>query len=211
MVSNNPYNDVEQNLAFYKRATNIGQNYQFFRIKYVKYKFIARYNTFQATTAEANAFPIPLLYHRLDKAGALPTNTTIGNLKAMGCKPVRFTKDITVTWSPGVSIVTGNDQNAIAAATGVKISPWLMTNKAPEQALWAANDTDHKGLYWYMETAALPGDGTYEFDAEVEVMFEFKQPLSNVPDQDPTPATPARLHANRPAWKPSPEQLALNV
>lgn len=185
MTSNNPYSDVEQNLGFYERASAIAKNFQFFRIKYIKYTFIARYNVFQGNTNETTAFPMPQLYHRIDKAGALPTNTGINELKAMGCKPYKFTKNLIVAWKPGVSIATGNDVNALTLNTGVRVSPWLMTNKAPQQAGWAVNDTDHKGLYWEMETAGLPGDGTYEYDAEVEVVFEFKQPLQATPEGQP--------------------------
>lgn len=209
MQSNVPLRDVEQNLGFYKRATNIGQNYQFFRIRYVKYKFIARYNTYQATTAEANAFPIPLLYHRIDKGGALPSTTSIGQLKSMGCKPMRFTKDIIVTFKPGVSVVTDNNGNTAALPTKAIISPWLLTNRSVEQPLWAVNDTDHKGLYWYMETAALPGDGTYTYDCEVEVMFDFKKPLGDVADANAPVATNANVFRQTSFWTPSAEQLAL--
>lgn len=194
MVSNAPFSDLEQNLGDYKRASQIAQNYQFFRIKYIKYKFIARYNTFQATTAEANAFPIPLFHYMIDKGGALPTATSLAQLKNEGAVPIRFTKDIVVTWKPGVSFVTENNIAAAQYGTGFRISPWLMTNRQVEQANWAPNDTDHKGIYWYMETAALPGDGTYEYDAEVEVFFEFKKPLMPVP----TGAAPA-IKAN--AWQ----------
>ena len=208
MVSNAPFRDVEQNLGFYARASAIGANYQFFRIRYVKYKFIARYNTFQATTSEATAFPIPLFYHRIDKGGALPSNTSIGQLKAMGCKPMRFTKDITVQFAPGVSVVTDNNNNTAALPTKPMISPWLLTSRTVELPAWAPNDTDHKGLYWYMETAALPGDGTYEFDCEVEVMFDFKNPLGSVQDASAPPATNANTLRQVTYWKPSPEQLA---
>jgi len=191
MQSNTPLADVEQNLAFYKRASAIAQNYQFFRIRYIKYKFIARYNTFQATTAEATAFPIPLFYHRLDKGGSLPNITSIGQLKAMGSKPIRFTKDIIVAFKPGVSVVTDNNANTAALPTKPVISPWLLTNKSVEQPGWLPNDTDHKGLYWYLETAALPGDGTYSYDCEVEVMFDFKQPLAVTSDSNAQPALKA--------------------
>jgi len=209
MQSNVPLRDVEQNLGFYKRAQSIGQNYQFFRIRYVKYKFIARYNTFQATTAEANAFPIPMFYSRVDKGGALPDTTSIGQLKSMGCKPIRFTKDILVTFKPGVSIVTDNNANTQALPTLPKISPWLLTNRSVEQPVWAANDTDHKGLYWYMETAALPGDGSYTYDCEVEVMFDFKKPLGSVDDAAAPKAINANVFRQLKSWTPSPEQLAL--
>jgi len=185
MTSNNPYSDLEQNLGDYARAKAIAENYQFFRIKYIKYTFIARYNVYQGNTNEATAFPMPQLYFQIDKSGALPTNTGIAQLKEMGCKPHKFTRNLVVAWKPGVSIATGNAVNALTLNTGVRISPWLMTNKAPEQAGWAVNDTDHKGLYWWMETAGLPGDGTYEYDAEVEVVFEFKKPLGQVDANQP--------------------------
>lgn len=177
MVSNAPFSDVEQNLGLYKRASAIAANYQFFRVKYIKYKFIARYNTFQATTNEASANPIPLLHYMIDKGGALPTGTSLVQLKAMGAVPIRFTKDISVVWKPGVAITTENAQNTAQYSTAYKVSPWLMTNKEPGLAGWTVNDTDHKGLYWYLESVGLPGDGTYEYDAEVEVFFEFKKPL----------------------------------
>lgn len=181
MSSNTPYKDIEQNLGLYKRASQIAQNYQFFRIKYIKYKFLCRYNTYQATTAEATAFPLPYLHYMIDKAGALPTATSIAQLKAEGSVPVKFTKDLTVAWKPGVSLTTEAANSTQQYSTAYKVSPWLMTNLEPGQAGWTVNDTDHKGLYWYMETAGLPGDGSYEFDAEVEVFFEFKKPLLETP------------------------------
>jgi len=208
MSSNTPYSDVEQNLGFYKRASAIAANYQFFRIRYIKYKFIARYNTFQATTAEATAFPIPMFYSRIDKGGALPSATSLGQLKAMGCKPIRFTKDILVTFKPGVSVVTDNNANTAALPTKPVISPWLLTSRTVEQPVWAPNDTDHKGLYWYMETAALPGDGSYEFDCEVEVMFDFKNPLGTVTDANAPPAIRANTCRKTVGWQPSAEQIA---
>jgi len=208
MSSNTPYSDVEQNLGFYKRASAIAANYQFFRIKHIKYKFIARYNTFQATTAEANAFPIPLFYNRIDKGGALPNTTSIGQLKAMGCRPIRFTKDIMVSFAPGVSLVTDNNNNTAALPTKPLISPWLLTSRTVELPAWAPNDTDHKGLYWYMETPALPGDGTYEYDCEVEVMFEFKKPLGAVDDANAQPAVKAHTLRQTTFWQPSAQQIA---
>lgn len=185
MSSNTPYKDIEQNLGLYKRASQIAQNYQFFRIKYVKYKFLCRYNTYQATTAEATAFPLPYLHYMVDKAGALPTGTSIAQLKAEGAIPIKFTKDLTVAWKPGVSLTTEAANSTAQYSTAYKVSPWLMTNLQPGEANWVVNDTDHKGLYWYMETATLPGDGTYEFDAEVEVFFEFKKPLLTVATGQP--------------------------
>jgi len=98
MTSNNPYSDVEQNLLDYERAENIAKNYQFFRIKYIKYTFLARYNVFAGQTNEAIAFPMPQLYFMIDKSGSLPTNTSIQQLKEMGAKPHKFTKNTIVAW-----------------------------------------------------------------------------------------------------------------
>ena len=185
MQSNTPYSDTEQNLGDYPRASAIAKNYQFFRIKYIKYKFIARYNTFQGTSNEANAFPIPYMYTMVDKGGALPTTTTIAQLKGEGARPIKFTRDINVAWKPGVSIMTSNNENTAVLGTSYKISPWILTNRSTENNTWAVNDTDHKGLYWYLECAALPGDGTYSYDAEVTVCFEFKKPLVVPPSGAP--------------------------
>lgn len=181
MISNTPYKDIEQNLGDFMRASSIAGSYQEFRMKYIKYKFIARYNTFQASTNETTVFPIPLLYTRIDTAGALPTTTSITQLKEMGCKPVRFTKDLLRSWAPGVQLGVSNAGTTAILATKPMISPWLMTNKSADTAGWNVNDTDHFGLYWFMETAGLPGDGTYEYDAEVEVGFEFRKPLAQPP------------------------------
>lgn len=178
MISNVPYKDTEQNLGDFMRASAIAASYQEFRVKYIKYHFIARYNTFQASTNESTVFPIPLLYTRIDKAGALPSTTSITQLKEMGCKPVRFTKNQVRAWAPGVQLGTSNAVGTAVLPTKPLISPWLMTNKTVDTAGWDVNDTDHFGLYWFMETAGLPGDGTYEYDAEVEIGFEFRKPLA---------------------------------
>lgn len=182
MSSNQIYFDLEQRLTYYKRASLIAANYQYFRIKYIKYRFLCRYNTYTATTNEAQATPIPFLYTAVDKGGSLPANTDITQLKAMGCKPTRFTRDIVRAFKPAVALAASNNNDTTVAATRYNVSPWLMTNKDPEAVPWVANDTDHRGLWWYMQTPALPGDGTYEYDCEIEVCFQFKKPMSEIGD-----------------------------
>lgn len=176
MTSNTPLADMEQNLRDYPRASSIASNYQLYKILQVKYTFKPRYDTFAASTTGDNG--IPHLYYMIDKAGALPTNTSIVQLKAMGAKPHRFDdKPIVVKWKPGIQL----EGDAGAAFTGVGtkpiISPWLNTNQEPDQPNWTASITNHMGLYWYLEANNLAGDGTYEYDADVEVQFQFKKPL----------------------------------
>lgn len=198
LQSNTAYQDLEQQLATYARAKALAAQFQFFRMKYIKYRFISRYTTFQATTNEATAFPLPYLYYMVDKAGALPTNTGIAALKEMGAKPHKFIGTITTAYKPGVSIAASAQDNVAILATSYKVSPWLMTNRSPQQPVWQANVTDHRGLYWYLETiGGLPGDGTYSYDCEVEVVFEFKKPLSSYvnPNKPPVEATPVKTLA----------------
>jgi len=64
-------------------------------------------------------------------------------------------------------------------------------------------------LYWYMETAALPGDGSYTYDCEVEVMFDFKKPLGSVADANAPKAVNVNTFRQTSFWQPSAEQLAL--
>lgn len=177
MTSNNMFSDIEQNIGDYPRAKALAPFYQFYRVKYIKYKFLNRYNQFLATTNETTATPMPYLHYQIDKSGSLPTATTIGMLKAEGTRPILFNKPVTVVWRPGVTIAVSNADNTSLQGNMAKISPWLMTNKTAGTAGFTLNDVDHKGLYWYLETlGGLPGDGTYEFDAEVEIAFEFKKP-----------------------------------
>lgn len=189
MTSNNMFSDIEQNIGDYPRAKALAAYYQFYRIKYIKYKFLNRYNQFLATTNETVATPIPYLHFMIDKSGSLPTNTTIGMMKAEGAVPKKFTQPITVAWKPGVTLGVSNADNTAILGNRAAISPWLMTNKTAGSAGFTINDADHKGLYWYLETlGGLPGDGTYEFDAEVEVFFEFKKPNYPIGASVGTPA-----------------------
>lgn len=174
MTSNTPYLDIEQNLRDYARASSIASNYQMFRIRQVKYTFKPRYDTFAASTTGDNG--IPHLYYMVDRAGALPTNTGILQLKAMGAKPHRFDdKPIIVKYKPGVQLQGDAGTGFTGVGTKPMISPWLNTNQQPDQPNWVASVTNHLGLYWYLEANNLAGDGTYEYDCSVEVQFEFKK------------------------------------
>lgn len=184
LTSNTPLSDMEQNLRDYVRASSIASNFQMFRIRQVKYTFKPRYDTFAASTTGDNG--IPHLYYMIDRAGALPTNTGIAQLKAMGSKPHRFDdKPIIVKFKPGVQLVGDAGPSFADVGTKPLISPWLNTNQQPDQPNWVASLTNHMGLYWYLEANNLAGDGTYEYDVSVELQFEFKKASYPSPASQP--------------------------
>jgi len=185
--------DVESNQMYgpncigldqYPRAQSIARNYQEYRITKVKVTFKPQFDTFAATTDAATALRIPHLYYMIDKAQAIPINSNLAVLKAMGAKPRRFDdKDIVVQWSPGVQLSANTGAN-VAVLSKPLISPWLSTNATPDAA-WTASSVDHAGIFHYLEAGALPGDGQYEYSVDVEVQFQFRKPLLVVSNTDP--------------------------
>lgn len=168
----------------FPRAVNIAKNYQEYRITKVKVTFKPQFDTFAVTTNSANAIRVPNLFYMIDKTQAIPLNATLATLKAMGAKPHRFDdKNIVVQWSPGVQL-SANTGALVAALTKPLISPWLNTNATPD-ATWTPSTVDHAGIFHYLEAGGLPGDGTYEYDVDVECQFQFRKPLLVVPSSAP--------------------------
>jgi len=176
VTTNTMYGPNTIGLDQFPRATQIAKCYQEYRITKVKVTFKPQFDTFAVTTNASAAIRVPNLYYMIDKAQSLPLNTTLGTLKAMGAKPHRFDdKNVVVQWSPGVQL-SANTGALVAALTKPLISPWLNTNATPD-ATWTPSSVDHAGIFHYLEAGGLPGDGTYEYDVDVECQFQFRKPL----------------------------------
>jgi len=94
-------------------------------------------------------------------------------LKAMGARPRQIDeKPISISWSP--TVLTVDETLAGPLPAQYKTSPWLATS-VPNVA--------HLGVYWYVEQQF----GALQYQAEIEVQFEFKKPL-----WDSVSATPAK-------------------
>lgn len=162
-------------LADFPRASAIAANYASFKIA----KITMRYKPLSDTYIPgAGAAGVPYHYHQLDKSGAMPSNTTLENLKQMGSKPKRFDdKTITVSWKPAV-LTADLTLAGIGATAGAqyKLSPTLSTNAnaGNPAAAWSPSVVDHLGIFWYVAQANGVGN---QYEVEVEVQFYFMRPL----------------------------------
>lgn len=179
LESNQMYGPSIFNLSQFPRAAAIARNFQQYRVTKVKYTFKPLFDTFIATTNQASQITVPYFHFMIDKNGSLPTTTTIDTLRAMGSKPRRFDdKSIVVQWSPGYPI---SSENSVAGTldplSKSYISPWLNTNDTAGGVGWNVSQAPLYGLWYYLDTESMPGDGQYEYAVSVEVQVQFRKPL----------------------------------
>lgn len=175
--SNTMYGNAYVSLGEFPRSSLISEAYQEYRITNVKWTFKPQFDTFIANTDATTAYRVPQLHYMIDKAATLPPTTTFADLVAMGAKPHRFDdKNITVSYAPGVVLGVDAAGSATIKSAMKKVSPWLSTTDAID-ASWAVSTAQHNGLFYYLDAAALPGDGVYEYSVSVEVQVEFRKPF----------------------------------
>jgi len=164
-VTNQMYEAHQIQLADYARALTVASAYQFYRLKYVKITYKFPYDTFgQGLGANASR---PNFYYMLDKAGAIPLGINLEGLKQMGARPRGCDeKPIHISWAP--TVLTVDETLAGPLPSQYKTSPWLSTD-VPNVA--------HNGVYWYIEQQFPAGGPGFEYQAEIEVQFEFKKPI----------------------------------
>lgn len=166
-------------LTDYPRAVQAAAAYQHYRITKVRITFKPTSDTF---IAAAGSVSKPNLYFMIDKSGAIPTNVSLEGLKGMGARPRQLDeKNMSIQWSPSVleSVMYASGGVGAGSSSKYKISPWLTTtaqNVSP--GAFVASGIDHLGIYWYVEQTLNPIG--YQYQAEVEVQFQFKKPLINM-------------------------------
>lgn len=170
-ATNTLYDFRNCDLASFDRAVNIASEYQHYRIKKITLTLKPTFDTYQQAAGGGSR---PNVYYMIDKSGSLPDNLTLEAMKQMGAKAHRFDeKPFTISWRPSVLTGDTNAPGALASAQ-YKISPWLSTNRNPLVNPWAASTIDHLGVFWYVEQLFVGG---VQYNAEVEVQFQFKKPL----------------------------------
>jgi len=161
-------------LAF-DRAQTVGQAYQEFRIRYIKFTFQPAADTFPVVAGNV----IPQMYFMVDRLNSIPTGIVEQNFKDMGCRPVRFdAKNIVVAFKPSVLVADYTAANVVTAAQK-SISPWLSTNKNSGNAAspaWAPSEVDHTGLVVFV-TKSNPTSVPCPFKVDIELVFDFRKPL----------------------------------
>lgn len=158
-------------LEDYDRAIQVAQAYQHYRIKKITLTLKPTFDTYQQGVGTGSR---PNLYYMIDKSGSIPANVTLEGLKQMGAKAHRFDeKPFTISWRP--SVLTGDaTAPGVLGASQYRISPWLSTAARPLDVPWAPSVVDHLGIFWYVEQLF---NGTVQYNAEIEVQFQFKKPL----------------------------------
>lgn len=172
------------NQPTFDRAQSVAAAFQEFRIKYVKIIFKPSADTF--TPAAGNT--IPQLYFQMNKYASVPTNANLQTLLDMGCRPVRFDdKNIMRAYKP--CVLLGADTappGFIVNAQKPLTTPWLSTNALAQNpaATWSPSAVEHLGCLFYV-TKINPATPTLNYTIDVELVFQFRRPLSVVGDSVP--------------------------
>lgn len=171
--------------ATFNRAQQVAACFQEFRIKYVKLTFKPSGDTFIPTAGNV----IPQLYFQMNKYASIPTNANLQTLLDMGCRPIRFDdKNIVRAWKP--CVLLGADTappGFIVNAQQIKVTPWLTTNATAQNpgATWSPSSVEHLGCVFYVQKMN-PLTPTINYNVDVEVVFQYRKPLSTVGDSAPT-------------------------
>lgn len=172
------------NQTVFNRSQAVAQNFQQYRIKYVKLIFKPAADTFSPTAGNQ----IPQLYFLMNKAQSVPTTATVQSMLDMGCRPIRFDdKNIIRAYKP--TVLLGADTTAVGAATVVSrvlTTPWLSTNAYSQnpQPGWIPSAVEHLGCLFFI--TKYNASQTIPFTIDVEVVFQFRRPLEIYPSGTPT-------------------------
>lgn len=179
-AANTLYSLMNTTLSQFDRAVQVARSYQHYRIKHITVKFLPQYDTFAfPLNGQATAMGKPHLYWMIDKSGALPTNITAEAMKQMGARPIALDeKPVIIGWRPSVLTVDMTQGGAPGAVqpSQYKLTPWLSTSSEAVGTPWNANDVDHLGLYFYVDSTSFNAIAL-NYKIDVEVQFEFKKPL----------------------------------
>lgn len=170
------------NLQF-NRAQSVAESYQQFRIAYVKLMFRPSADTFPIAAGNT----IPQLYFQMNKYQALVPGAGLNNLLDMGCRPIRFDdKNIARAWKPVVLLGTDTTSALIPnSANAVKVTPWLSTNAfANTPTAYAPSNVEHLGCVFFV-TKPNPATPAINYTVDVEVVFQFRRPLSITTTSEP--------------------------
>lgn len=162
-LGNTMYEVHNIQLADYARPLNVSKAYQFYRLKHVKITYKFPYDTYNQAVGGASR---PNFYYMLDKAQAIPAGINLEGLKQMGARPRQCDeRPISISWSP--TVLTVDETLAGPLPSQYRTSPWLSTDVPTVM---------HNGVYWFIEQL-FPAGGFTQYQAEIEVQFEFKKPL----------------------------------
>lgn len=168
--------------AVFNRAQAVAQNFQEYRIKYIKLIFKPAADTFAPVAGNT----IPQLYFQMNKYNSIPTTATVQSLLDMGCRPYRFDdKNLIRAYKPVVLVGADQSPSTSVGAQVVKVTPWLSTNAYAQnpQPGWVPSEVEHLGCCFFV-TKYNPMT-TINYTIDVEVVFQFRRPLEIYPAGGP--------------------------
>jgi len=160
----------------FKRATDIADNFQEYRITKLDFKYTPLYDTFPDASGNTG-ISLPTLYH---KRHVYPSPTSFGlpYLVSLGAKPIRLDdKIIKYSYTPNILMVGPGFPVAStsSAAQNPKYKPWLTTHQTTGSNA-TMDATPHQGhaLFIYQKTTAATNAPVCSY--EVVAHFEFRKP-----------------------------------
>lgn len=171
--SNTAYLDYQSSLARCERATAIAKGFQEYRITKVEYHFVPLVDTYLP-----GQYPVPQLYTKVDKTGALGDLISVTQIVQAGAKPRRFDdKNVVVTFKPSVLQYARDASNGTNAWSAVRISPWLSTNhNNTTGTAWTASSIDHLGIVWVVDCKAPTGQPNIQYTVREVIHYQFRKP-----------------------------------
>lgn len=161
--------------AIFNRSISVAESFQEYRVKYAKLTFRPSADTYAPGTG-----PIPQLYFQYNKTNAILTSANLQTLLDMGCRPIRFDdKNIVKAWKPTVLVGADQTPSSSLEASSVRTTPWCSTNLFAQNpgSAWSASLTEHLGAA-FLVTRPNPAGPASNYFVDVEVVFQFRKPLS---------------------------------
>jgi len=182
IVSNNPYLFIKAGITPGNRAATTAPNFGLYRIARITFTLRPFYDTYTPNLGQAGGGQIgnqptavPYLYWKINRYGDAPAGFGAQYLRDQGSKPIRLDDKI-VTWSYRPNILVADALAGAAVSGQVKMTPWLSTDIAPQDAAFALSTTDHYGHLLYVEGAAAGNAQPVIGQLEAKVVYEFKNP-----------------------------------
>lgn len=180
----------EVNLSLFPRSQAVTALYQFYRLKYIEYKYIPKYPLGTQGDPTGTAYGRPMrLYYMMNRLGTEPTGLALTNFEEKGCKPIPLgdsrSRAVVVKYKPNLTDALTSDGTTTAALTGNAITPvfnkWLnryytnnsMGNPGPD----ADNlMPDWQGHFLWVDDFNQIGNSAPVAECRVTAVWEFKNP-----------------------------------
>lgn len=195
LSGNTPY-ESKINLTDFRRALDVADNYQLYRISKVEYIYTPNFDTY---VTSPNTNTLPYLY---TKVLNYPSPSTFGLdfLTTMGAKPRRLDdKTLRVVYRPHI-LQGGLDAVAQGSTTQnytrpIK-SPWLNTHVQDSSNTTLMDNTTHYGHVSWIQQHTIGSDPVSLCSLELNVYFEFCKPW-DIKAQQPPAGTPNKQLTSR--------------